>query len=231
MIDQLETAFRDLDSEWQSLTTPLIVRPPADVLGWEADVTLLASEQDALVHAGRWVVGADDILSIIRRARHEAHHSAMLAWLLDPLGKHGIGTSLLDRLLRHCGVNDAPSLRQARPALEVQRSGTRADIVVSGPGVTLVIENKVDAGEQSRQCDRLYEHFGSDPGVRFLFLTPTGRTPRTATGAARAAWAQLSYSVLADMIEDALHGPTANSSASGLSAAANYLLTIRRELT
>lgn len=204
-------------------------RTAADVAAWEADVARLSAEHDALVRDGRWVVGVDDILSIIGRSRHEAYHSAMLAWLLNPLAKHGMGAALLARLLQRCGVEDGPSRHRARVECEVVRGNTRADIVAFCPDVTLIVENKVDAGEQERQCDRLYEHFGNEPGAVFLYLTPDGRAPQTATGAALAIWATLRYRDFAAMLDAALHDTRANASASGLAAAQNYLATLRRE--
>ncbi|MCW5880829.1 MAG: PD-(D/E)XK nuclease family protein [Anaerolineae bacterium] len=189
----------------------------------------LSAEHDALVRDGRWVVGVDDILSIIGRSRHEAYHSAMLAWLLNPLAKHGMGAALLSRLLQRCGVEDGPSRHRARVECEVVRGNTRADIVAFCPDVTLIVENKVDAGEQERQCDRLYEHFGNEPGAVFLYLTPDGRPPQTATGAARDAWTVLRYRDLATMLAAILPQATTGELPAGLAAAHNYLATLRRE--
>lgn len=231
MVDAQEAAYQQMLTEWSELVSPASAeeRQPPDFHAWETDIARIAAEHDTLVTSGRWVVGVDDILTIVRRAHLEAHHSAMIAWLLNPLGKHGLGTALLDRLLQYCGVYNSPALRRANVVLEVQRSGTRADIVVFAPGTTLVIENKVYAGEQERQCDRLHEHFGEDPGAVFLFLTPTGRTPSTATGLVRATWTSLSYPHLADMIEAVRSESSTNPSASGVSAVTNYLKTLRRE--
>ena len=189
----------------------------------------LSDEHAGLMRRGRWSVGADDVLSIIRRARYELYHSAMLAWLLDPLGKHGLGTTLLEALLRLCGISAALDLHRARPEIEVQRSDTRADIVVFAPGITLIIENKVDAGEQERQCDRLYAHFGADPGARFVFLTPTGRAPRTASAPGSDAWTTLSYKMLATLMDEALNHAAINALATGRFTAQNYLMTLRKE--
>lgn len=202
---------------------------PIGVAAWKVDIEHLSAEQQDLVKSGRWVVGVDDILGIIGRSRHEAYHSAMLAWLLNPLAKHGMGAALLARLLQHSGVGDDPSLHRARVESEVVRGGTRADIVVFCPDVTLVIENKVDAGEQARQCDRLYERFGDEPGAVFLYLTPNGRAPQTATGASRDAWTVLRYRDLAIMIAEVLPQVTTSHLPAGLAAAHNYLATLRRE--
>jgi hypothetical protein len=230
MSDVAESDFLVMDAEWRRITcqTPAGAAPTSV---WEADMVRLSEEHDSLMRSGRWVIGAADMLSIIGRTRYESHHSAMLAWLLDPRGKHSLGTTLLASLLRLCGRSEVSDLHlhRARAEVEVPRSDTRADIVVSAPGVTLIIENKVDAGEQERQCERLYEHFGADPGAVFVFLTPTGRAPRTATGPAREAWTTLSYKDLARLVEAALRSPTTSVNASGRSTAENYLMTLQRE--
>lgn len=228
MLEVAETQFDVMNAEWQGIVNRTSLESPS-LSTWEADMGRLSDEHDELMRNGRWVVGDDDVLSIIRRARYETYHSAMLAWLLNPLGKHGLGTTLLEALLRLCGVGVAPDLHWARPEVEVPRSDTRADIVVFAPGITLIIENKVDAGEQERQCDRLYTHFGTDPGARFVFLTPTGHAPRTATEPGREAWTILSYRMLATLLDEALGHPAANASASGRSTAQNYLVTLRKE--
>lgn len=221
-----EATFLAMDSEWQSLC-PSCSAQPFDSLAWEEEIARLSAEQDKLIMQGRWVVGTDDILSIIGRSRREAYHSAMIAWLLNPLGKHGFGTALLERLLKHCGIEGITLLRQARVELEIQREGTRADILAFGPSFTLVLENKVDAGEQERQCERLYEYFGIEPGAVFLFLTPDGRKPHTAVGASAEAWRTLSYPELARMIEEVVAG--LKTPAVACSAVQNYLLTLWRE--
>ena len=231
MNQDLEADFAVLDTEWQSIVANSATT--RDILTqWDADMARLAGEHDQLLHSGRWVVGAEDILSIIGRPRFEAYHSAMLAWLLNPLGKHGLGTTFLELLAKRCGLNnDLPNLHLARPQVEVHRVDTRADIVVFAPSVTLVIENKVDAKEQERQCDRLVERFGRHPRAVFLFLSPSGNAPITATGANRDVWTALRYRELAGLLETALCTTATNPDSGGRSTAQNYLLTIQREFS
>jgi hypothetical protein len=198
---------------------------------WEVELSSMAAEQDLMVRDGRWVSGPEDMLSIIGRSRREIYHSAILAWLLDPLARHGLGISLLQSLLAECGRNvGSDELRTVRCELEVQEDKTRADIVVSGPGFTLVVENKVDAGEQDRQCDRLFERFGGDPGTLFVFLTPTGCTPNTATEAAMDAFKPMSYPRMARLIREALErGLRTDATSHGREVVSNYLSTLAKE--
>ena len=93
---------------------------------------------------------------------------------------------------------------------------------------TIVIENKVDANESPRQCDILFERFEEDPGARFIFLTPSGRRPDTATGDAAEAFAAISYARLRDALAEALSARVVGST-SARHIAEDYLRTLRRE--
>jgi hypothetical protein len=223
------TEWAELEGEWVDVLARRQHASRGQVLVWEADLARLVTEQDAMANERCWVDGPDDMLSIIGRARREAYHSAILAWLLDPSGRHGLRASLLQDLLSACGhVHISHEIYRIK--CEVQREETRADIVAFGPGFTLVIENKVDHVEEKRQCDRLFERFGHDPGARFLFLTPTGYAPRTATGEAAGAFTLMSYPKLARMIRDAL-GQSAGSGSTmrGREVVRSYLSTLDKE--
>ena len=165
------------------------------------------------------------MLSILGRSRREAYHSALLAWLLNPQARHGLGPAFLNGIIRHCAPEISFSdLHRARCELEVHRVDTRADIVVFAPQFTLVIENKVDAGEQPCQCDRLYEHFGRDPGAVFLFLSPSGRAPQTASGSAKEAFKPVRYADIARLLEQALtRSAGEGATPRGREVALNYL--------
>ncbi|XXX92523.1 PD-(D/E)XK nuclease family protein [Sorangium sp. So ce204] len=110
------------------------------------------------------------------------------------------------------------------------KGNARADVVVAGPGLCLVIENKVDAGEQPRQCDRLFESFGREPGALFVFLSPSGRAPETATGSAREAFQKVSYADIASMLRSSwARAPGKGATARGREVVSNYLATLERE--
>ncbi len=36
------------------------------------------------------------LIDILRKGNQELFHSSMIAWLLDPLAEHGLGTGFLD---------------------------------------------------------------------------------------------------------------------------------------
>ncbi|WP_437289857.1 PD-(D/E)XK nuclease family protein [Sorangium sp. So ce406] len=226
-----EPRIADLATEWRAIVAREQETRVTQVAAWETQLAEIRAEQEALLRDGHWVGGPDDLLSILGQSRQDLYHSALLAWLLDPQGRHGFGSGFLEALLRRC-TSDPPTaeLNRARPALEVSKGTVRADIVVAGPGLYLVIENKVDAREQPQQCDQLYESFGPEPGALFVFLSPSGRAPVTATGDAREAFKTMSYADIAVMLRDALAcAPGKGATAHGREVASNYLATLERE--
>jgi hypothetical protein len=213
----------ELAARWASV----VLRPQADLVEWRTGLDEMAVEYEALRGRGLWTYGRDDFFGILRIGRAELYHSAMLAWLLDPLGRHSLGRRLLDQLVAaHLPYVDSTAFRLRSIDLEVQKQETRADIVVSGDSATIIVEVKVDAVEGHRQCDRLYERFFEEPGSVFVFLTPTGRPPMTATGEALEAFVPISFPQVGDALEVVLVGVDGGVA---VDIARNYLRTIRRE--
>lgn len=174
---------------------------------WRESMAQMIERQDELAAEGKWVSGPADMLGIAQVARNEMVHTRMLAWLLDPRGKHRLGDAVLRRVVGHATAQgEAPNPPLVVRSVHVSHwlNHTEADIVVFGWDFTLVIEVKVDAGEQEEQCDRLYKNYGSEPGPLFLFLTPGGWPPHTATGAAQSAFKTVSWTQVRKMIECAL---------------------------
>ena len=163
-------------------------------------------------------------MAIVRRERDELAHTYVLRWLLDPMGRHGLGTAVVERLVAHCGGDthgDAGAVR--RVDASYKGKGREADIVVWGRSFTLVIEIKIDADEQPCQCEDLYKNFRREVGPLFLFLTPDGRRPRTAySPAARKAFRVLSWREVRRVVEHAvLEAP--------VGAVENYLPTLKEQ--
>ena len=113
-----------------------------------------------------------------------------------------------------------------------RRNGREADLVVWGHDFTLIIENKVDAPEQADQCDDLYANFKNENTPSFLFLTPDGREPLTATTPeARRSFRTLSWPRLRAMIEMELN-ESRTASRTGVAApdvVENYLRTLTEQ--
>jgi len=198
---------------------------------WQGHIVECAAEYRQLASRGEWVHGPADFLGVLGRRRNETHHSAVLAWLLDPMARHGLGTGMLDRVLDACFPDQDPLRAAVRSVeCEVTRGDTRADIIVWGERLTLIIENKVDAQEGFRQCDRLFEQFGTEPGARFVLLTPRGSRPRTATGEAADAFATLSYRQLGACLHAAL-AAVDQAEPTGSTVASDYLKTLEAAFT
>jgi hypothetical protein len=221
--------FERVQAEWLAIT-----QHPLPDLGRFSEIK---SQADALINAGRWTSGPFDMLSVLGRQRDELVHSRLIGWLMAPTGRHGLGRAFLSGFVDALWPGEG-LLRTGPVLVETEVSGmgmdddgrlheARADIVVRGDGLTIVIENKLDAGEQPEQCERLYWGWAAEPGdKRWVFLTPSGRVPVTTTSeAARGAWRTMSYRGLRDVVERALD-EGASLSATGRPTATQYLATL-----
>ena len=191
---------------------------------WRRTMTEMQAHQVKLQVAGAWVRGPADFLGGLTRDRDELTHSAALAWLLDPLGGHGLGGSLLRHLLEHLDVEVVTdsALSQTMVRREVVHPVGRADLLIDLPGLRIIIENKIDAVEQPRQAQRMVAAFDTD-NAYYVFLTLHGATPSTAVGV-EDRWTSLSYRTLAGW----LRSLTAPAGDEQLLAARAYLETIER---
>jgi hypothetical protein len=221
-----EADFARVLDEWRTITS----MRAAGVEGWAEAFDTIAREERHLRAEGRWVHGRDDMFAVLGVERAEIRHSAIIAWLLDPCARHGLGTTFLERLLRRAFPEQVfGDLSGARPTCEVTRGDCRADIVVWMNDATVVVENKVDAEESPQQCDILYERFIENVGARFIFLTPKGRAPATATGEAANAFASISFTDVKTALDESLKTIRSTSPPWGRRAAEDYLLTLGRE--
>ncbi len=200
---------------------------------WKAAFLDLRAEQEGLLDQGRWVSGPASLLSVIGQSRRETYHCRVLAWLMDPTGRHGLGIHFLELFLRECFPDeefDSKGLGKATVVCEVPRGRSRADIVVSLPGSTVVIEAKTDAEERPRQCDDLYADFGEEMDPHFVFLSPRGRPPVTASGDAMEAFRTVSFIECRNLLEKALALPRRGTPDEiALGSVHNYLRTLRTE--
>jgi len=196
VVDVDVLTFADLVEDWRAIVGRRGEEPPVEV--WERTFEQLKTAQRRLVADGVWVSGYFDLMHLARVADRELAHSNMVAWLLDPAGRHRLGDRLLTALMEEgWRVLRMPQTDGALVEREVVLGGRIADVVVYMGPVTLVIENKVWAQESLRQCEDLYQiwsdsDYGSD--VRFLLLTLDGHPPRETTSeAAASAWRSLAY--------------------------------------
>ena len=223
-----EAQFRAMEREWGGISAR---RTRALLADWQRAMSDMRRQHEHLVSRGQWVSGPSDFLDIIGLARSENTHSRMLQWLLNPTGRHGLGCALVRRLVGHCTAKPVPPPLPVREVTFSQwRNDREADLVVRGDDFTLVIENKVDAPEQPRQCDDLYSNFRNETAPLFLFLTPDGRKPRTATTqCAVRSFRTLSWPEVRAMIETALEESQPASGAAAVDIVRNYLRTLKEQ--
>ncbi len=215
--------------EWDEIT----VRRTRTLLAqWREAMTEMRGHHDRLISDGLWLTGPSDFLEIVGLARHENTHSRMLKWLLTPTARHGLGSGLVERLVEHCtGQAVSVPLEVEKVVFSEWRNDREADLVVWGRNFTIIIENKVDASEQPSQCDDLYENFKNENAPLFVFLTPDGRKPHTATTRrSRCAFKTLSWPEVRAMLEEALNeSRSATEVASGIDVVKNYLRTLKEQ--
>lgn len=225
-----EARFGALRDSWQHLQKEV---KSARLGRWRETFKLMQRQQEKLRKVGGWRTGPTDLLRIIQHGRWETSHCHMLAWFMDPYGHHGFGYRFLHRTLAQCSpaiAHTEAELVGVSVEVEVARKDSRADIVVFGRGLTILFEAKVDAEEGPHQCERLYCDFCSDPSPRFVFLTPTGHPPKTATGEAHGRYSTLSFRAIREVLRT-LHDEVGceHPRPRGLTAVSTYLDTLDAE--
>ena len=218
-----------MEREWGEIAAR---RTRAVLGGWREAITEMGRQHDRLISDGRWLTGPSDFLDIVGRARHENTHCRILGWLLTPTARHGLGYGLVERLVAHCtGETMSTPLRVKKVAVSKWRNDREADLVVWGRSFTLVIETKVDASEQPSQCDDLYDNFKMEKTPLFLFLTPDGRKPHTATPQrSQPAFRTLSWPEIRAMLEEAMNeSRPATGVAIAVDVVRNYLRTLEEQ--
>lgn len=216
-VDTWRERFAVLHAEWERLDRD-------EVEGWRSSIAEMRAADLALVASGTWTEGPTDLLTIARVDRRELAHSAILAWLLRPTGSHGLGYRFLEHFLAHAAVRLEPrNLASVKVATEVARGSRRADVVVWGRDLLMVVEMKVHAGESPGQCGDLERLFG--PAARYVFLTPDGRSP-SSTDSSR--WTSLSFRHVAAILAETLRAEPATP---GAIAASHYLHSLRERFS
>lgn len=225
-MDREERRLERLARDWVAVRSDEAARA-ADIDRWTRVIADLLAEQRRMEAEGLWTVGPSDLLSVIGHERREVTHCRVLAWLCDPRAPHGLGVSFLQAIMRALG-RDVPAhqLAGASSEVEVSRSRSRADIVITTSRITLVIEAKIDALERSEQCDDLYRDWREEGDVVFVFLTPRGRPPLTATGEACDAFSVLSFRRVRELLS---HTTAASVRSRGEAVVRSYLATLEKE--
>lgn len=143
------------------------------------------------------------IFAVAGRGYFESPTTDLLAFFLDPSKDHGLGDCFLNALLACLPETEhlSPSLRKPPQREVATHKGNRIDMVLSGDGWDLVLENKTFHGQVNPFADyeRYAEHELNDGERRLLYvvLSPSGKS-------ARQSWQGLSYAQLIDAIRQQL---------------------------
>ena len=191
-----EVEFARMRAQWLALVQ---AQDPVPV--WTLEVERMRATHDRLRADGLWRTGRKTLLGVLGVHHDEVIMCRGLAWLLTPDGWHGLGARVLGGLLDHLGV-DGAGAANATVVVEESRDDTRADIVVRFDTTAILIEAKIWALEQPRQCDRL-AHQWAEESPALVFLTRAGHEPLTAVES-RDAWHPLAWSDVASLIELAI---------------------------
>ena len=126
-----------------------------------------------------------NVFDVLNLSRDEVRHSMFIANLLNPKGKHGLGIVPLKSFTQILGLDfDDVDLKKCIVKREYvigsisqdKTSGGYIDILLSINAYLIVIENKIDAGDQPKQLLRYHNFLESKPHT-LLYLTRHGKDP------------------------------------------------------
>lgn len=154
--------------------------------GYEEEARTLLFENYSEVIRSEGKPGKLNLLDVLHLTRHELKHSHFLAWLLDPLGSHGLKDAFARYLL---SLLERKGLKPKKLSAEltmgdavVRREREDIDILLISERhrLVLAIENKFAATESAGQLESYYEflrrHYAGDHLVH-VFLDMKGRSP------------------------------------------------------
>jgi PD-(D/E)XK nuclease superfamily len=162
--------------------------------GWEQRIAIKLGSKKLKALRRLMRQSVPDFLHLLGRERDENTNSSVLAWLLDPRQAPTLALPALCALAKFLDDTATWSSRLTEAAasscLSVKREYTiarewtaedstnRPDLVISGPGFVLCIENKVSAQEHSGQTAGYWRWLSQVTGLRGgLFMSPAGLAP------------------------------------------------------
>lgn len=156
--------------------------------------SFLASLEKPLI-AAREAALNFDLWDIAGLETKEIRNAAVLAWLLNPRGSHGLGSTTLNSVLTFVEShyssffnNDFPiepgQYCQVRKELNPNNEmGDRVDIEIDSQNFYLIVEVKIYAPEQPDQLERYCQLAAERAGKRpwaVIFITPQGKRATSA---------------------------------------------------
>lgn len=186
--------------------------------GWRELVTRRLGVPKLLLVQRLLASASPDILKILGREDDENSHSDLIAWLLQPRKAPTVAIPALKQLTKtfsdaatwHSALDAAPTStisvrREVLVARELgdDRELCRLDLLVSGPGFVLGIENKVWSAEHGGQTSKYWEWMAPLRCLRAgLIVSPSG------LAAGSPAFSPVSY---LDLVSALLEGATKQS--------------------
>lgn len=122
-----------------------------------------------------------NVFSVLFREKDEVSlHSRFIAELLNPHGQHGKGGTFLRLFLDRIPGSDA--LVDVADSCSVQREVSGIDILIRCGRKAVILENKINAGDQKRQLERYFEYVRDslkvpEDEIRIVYLTLDGHKP------------------------------------------------------
>lgn len=162
-----------------------------------------------------------NIFSIFKHERHEEANSNLLAWLLDPKEKHGLGNSFLKAFINQLNTDDKAvninvsenvTVKREYPFVDVNNKKRRLDILVTIKNRNedektnksfLIIENKIDSSEHDQQLQAYQKYFDKnwpENSKVYVKLSPLGDLPSEDAEETLPIWKVLSYSEILDCL-------------------------------
>lgn len=156
-----------------------------------------------------------NIFETLNIVQVEVRHSNILAWLLDPLSNHGVGSYFLEQFLKVFVSENKSVLSDILTVfdielfgfgdVEIQREWKNIDILLiikeESKQVVITIENKIKSVEHSNQLQRyreIVEKEFPDYEKIFMYLTPDSILPSDDN------WLCFNYTTIAKIIDDLL---------------------------
>jgi len=118
-----------------------------------------------------------NIFSILRNDNDEVNlHSRFLFEILNPDGSHYKGKKFLKLFLNHINITD---FNTSNDNILIKKEYQNIDICITNDTQAIIIENKIFAGDQSKQLERYFEIIKQEgfEDIRIIYLSLYGEEP------------------------------------------------------
>jgi hypothetical protein len=216
------------------MNTPAVPPPPeSDRRALEAFVV-----ENAELERLEALLGQFNLFEAIGAVRSELRHSDFLSFLLDPTQNHGLGLAFLKRLLQKTLVRAAGVQTGVSPIdldvwdlsdTLVLREWQNTDILCLNERheLTVLIENKIDAGEHADQLRRYLDvvqaHYPTHRTIA-LYLTPGGDDPSDGR------YIPIDYTFVCETLEKLLEARRSTLGEAVLTTLVHYTQMLRRHI-